>query len=240
MPDFDRWSDRVVVALGQNPSSFTGPGTNTYLVGTGEARILLDSGHGVEAYLPVLERAMEATGEYAFEMHPLADGDYIETEGARLTAHFTPGHAPDHVCFRLEEEGAFFTGDNVLGLGTTVIPAGTGNLGQYMISLEHLLVSDPGRLYPAHGPVIANGRAKLREYIDHRLERERQILATLGDGVAQIAKMVTIIYRAYPEHLYAAAGQSVGSHLLKLEAEGRVVRSGEAGAAPTSVGWALA
>ena len=62
MPDFDRWSDRVVVALGQNPSIFTGPGTNTYLVGTGKKRILLDTGSGVPAYLPVLEQSLDAAG----------------------------------------------------------------------------------------------------------------------------------------------------------------------------------
>src|SRR5215470_5143673 len=62
LPDVDVWSPRVAVALGQNPSMFTGPGTNTYLVGTGRRRILLDTGQGVPAYLPVLERAMAACG----------------------------------------------------------------------------------------------------------------------------------------------------------------------------------
>src|SRR5258705_289173 len=62
LPDVDQWSERVVVALGQNPGAFTGPGTNTYLVGTGRERVLLDTGQGLPAYLPVLERALEAAG----------------------------------------------------------------------------------------------------------------------------------------------------------------------------------
>ena len=62
MPNVDRWSDRVVVALGQNPSAFTGPGTNTYLVGTGPRRILLDTGQGVPEYLPILDEALETAG----------------------------------------------------------------------------------------------------------------------------------------------------------------------------------
>lgn len=62
MPDVDVWSDRVAVALGQNPSSFTGPGTNTYLIGTGRRRVLLDTGQGHAAYLPFLEEAMERVG----------------------------------------------------------------------------------------------------------------------------------------------------------------------------------
>jgi len=279
MPDFDVWSERVTVALGQNPSAFTGPGTNTYLVGRGEQRILLDTGHGVHEYLPVLERAMERCGcraiqeivlthghpdhiggaaeliehfgplrvrklpwpgnddYYPFEITPLADGEWVETEGARLRAIHTPGHAPDHHCFWLEEERALFTGDNVLGVGTTVIPAESGDLGLYMHSLTRLLALRPGRLYPAHGPCISEGQAKLREYIAHREERERQILAALDSGAHEVLAMVKIIYAAYPESLHAAASQSVASHLLKLEAEGRVVREDPGSEPPAHGRW---
>ena len=82
----------------------------------------------------------------------------------------------------LEEEGALFSGDNVLGVGTTVIPARGGDLLDYMRSLERLLAQAPRAIYPAHGPRIADGEAKIREYIAHRREREAQILAALGAG----------------------------------------------------------
>jgi ribonuclease/clavin/mitogillin len=264
LPDVDVWSERVTVALGQNPSAFTGPGTNTYLVGTGPERILLDPGQGVPGYLPVLERAMERAGvaaiqeivlthghpdhiggvravrerfgklrvskfpwpevdaQYAdLELKPLADGAVVRTEGATLRGVFTPGHAPDHLCFVLEEEQALFSGDNVLGVGTTVIPNENGDLGQYLGSLARLLALAPRRIYPAHGPLIEDGVAKLREYIAHRHERERQILAALEGGPKRVMEVVKIIYAAYPEALHAAAAQSTTLPLRKLEREGR-------------------
>lgn len=263
MPSTDRWSERVFTALGQNPTAFTGPGTNTYLVGTGEEKILLDTGDGRSEYLPVLEEALEESGcraiqeivlthghpdhiggvqpvldrfgscrvskmsyeafdsPYDFEIHEIGDGDVVETEGATLRALHTPGHAPDHLCFLLEEEHALFTGDNVLGVGTTIIPAESGNLGQYLDSLDLLLAQSPKCLFPAHGPLIEDGCAKIREYIDHRLDREQQILAAMEQGLHTVMEMVEVIYAGYPKLLYPAAGQSVTSHLLKLEEEGR-------------------
>jgi ribonuclease/clavin/mitogillin len=269
LPDVDVWSERVVVALGQNPSPFTGPGTNTYLVGTGTERILLDPGQGVPGSLPVLERALERAGgariqeivlthghpdhiggvravrerfgklrvskfpwpesdaAYAdLELAPLEDGAVARTEGATLRGVHTPGHAPDHLCFVLEEEQALFSGDNVLGVGTTVIPNQSGDLGQYLASLARLLALGPRRIYPAHGPLIEDGVAKLREYIAHRHERERQILAALADGPARVREIVKVVYAAYPEVLHAAAAQSTAQHLRKLQREGRVRASG--------------
>ncbi len=288
LPDVDELSPRVAVALGQNPSMFTGPGTNTYLIGTGERRLLLDTGSGHDEYMPVLEAALSRVGCREIEgivlthAHPdhiggvvqirahfgdvpvyklpwpsgpagpggasdpdalaagpletLADGDVVETEGARLRALFTPGHAPDHLCFMLEEEEGLFSGDNVLGVGTTVIPAESGDLGDYMDSLERTLEAAPRHIYPAHGPRIADGVGKIREYLEHRLARERQVLDALEAGDREPAEMVRRIYVGYPESLHAAAAQSVTSHLQKLEREGRVA------AEPTTTGgraWRL-
>jgi glyoxylase-like metal-dependent hydrolase (beta-lactamase superfamily II) len=266
MPEVDHWSERVTVALGLNPSLFTGPGTNTYLVGTGRARILLDPGQGVAGYLDVLERAMAQAGCEALQeivlthghvdhlggvaqvlerfgplrvsklpwpafdaacpapLTAIGEGAVVRTEGATLRAVHTPGHAPDHLCFVLEEERALFSGDNVLGVGTTVIPDGSGDLLDYMASLERLLAEAPGRIYPAHGPVIEDGVGKLREYIAHRGARERQILAALEAGPATIAAVVARVYTDVPEALHAAAAHSVAAHLRKLEREGRARR----------------
>jgi glyoxylase-like metal-dependent hydrolase (beta-lactamase superfamily II) len=84
------------------------------------------------------------------------------------------------------------------------------------------------RIYPGHGPLIADPRAKLREYIDHRMERERQIVAAVRAGAGTIEQMVARIYTDTPRALWPAAGQSVLSHLLKLERERRAVRSRDA------------
>jgi ribonuclease/clavin/mitogillin len=280
LPDVDVWSERVVVALGQNPGAFTGPGTNTYLIGTGRERLLLDTGQGLPAYLPVLEQALARAGgarireivvthghpdhlggvrgirerfgalrvskrpwpgvddAMGCEVTPIDEGSVIAVEGATLRAVFAPGHAQDHLCFVLEEERAIFSGDNVLGVGTTVIPGRGGDLAQYLHSLERLLAEAPGAIYPAHGPLIPDGPGKLREYLAHRRLREQEILDALGGGLARIADIVKRIYAAYPVELHAAAAGSVTAHLVKLEREARVVCSGSED--PLGADWRLA
>ena len=157
----------------------------------------------------------------------LRDGQVVEGEGVTLVAVHTPGHASDHLCYYLREEKALFTGDVILGGSTTVIPAEDGDLGDYLASLRRLQGLDVERIYPAHGPVIENAPAKIREYIDHRLERERQILAALADGLDTISAMVERIYAAVPKSLHPVAAQSVESHLKKLVKDGRVGTTGQ-------------
>jgi ribonuclease/clavin/mitogillin len=279
LPDVDRWSDRVVVALGQNPGIFTGPGTNTYLIGTGKRRILLDTGQGRASYLPILAAALEQAGcegiqeivlthghedhiggarsvierfgtlriskqpwpeidaPHELTMTTIGEGSVLRTEGATLRAIHAPGHAEDHLCFVLEEEGSLFSGDNVLGVGTTVIPRQGGDLRLYMNSLDRLLAQEPAAIYPAHGPLIQDGQAKIREYIAHRQMREDQILAALGAGPLTIPEIVAQIYADYPPSLHGPAGESVGSHLRKLESEGRARTAKDRGGA--TVRWEL-
>jgi glyoxylase-like metal-dependent hydrolase (beta-lactamase superfamily II) len=279
LPDVDLWSDRVAVALGQNPGPISGPGTNSYLIGTGSHRILLDPGEGAEGYLPVLEQALERAGcqgiqeivvthahrdhiggvasvlerfgplkvskkpwpgideRYGLTIDAIEDGAVIRTENATLRAIHTPGHSPDHLSFVIDEERALNSGDNILGVGTTVIPLDTGDLLDYMNSLERVLAEAPKRIYPAHGPLIEDGPAKIREYIEHRNDREREILTALERGSMAVMEIVRIVYAAYPEVLHPAAGQSVTQHLMKLERENRVSR--EPGADPLSARWTL-
>ena len=279
LPDIDLWSDRVAVALGQNPGPITGPGTNSYLIGTGSHRILLDPGEGAEGYLPVLEQALERAGcrgiqeivvthahrdhmagvpsvlerfgplkvskkpwpgideRYRVAIDAIDDGAVIRTENATLRAIHTPGHSPDHLSFMIEEERALISGDNILGVGTAVIPLDTGDLLDYMNSLERVLAEAPKRIYPAHGPLIEDGPAKIREYLEHRREREREILAVLEGRPMLVMEIVEIVYAAYPKVLHPAAAQSVTQHLLKLEREKRVGR--ETDGEPLSARWAL-
>jgi glyoxylase-like metal-dependent hydrolase (beta-lactamase superfamily II) len=158
------------------------------------------------------------------------DGQRLEAEGATLIPVYAPGHASDHLCYYLPEEKALFTGDVVLGGSTTVIPSGDGDLADYMRSLRRLLELDVERIYPAHGPVIEDGPGRIREYIDHRLMRERQILDALAAGLVTIPAMVKRIYADVPEQLHPTAAQSVESHLRKLERERRVLEHRERGA----------
>ena len=155
-------------------------------------------------------------------MDDLRDGQNVAGEGVTLMPIHTPGHASDHLCYYLVEEKAVFTGDVILGGSTTVIPSEDGDLGDYLASLRRLQRLDVRRIYPAHGPVIEDAPAKIQEYIDHRMLRERQILAALGDGLTTIPAMVERIYAEVPKALHAMAAMSVESHLKKLKREGRV------------------
>lgn len=260
-------SECVHRVLGLNPSAFTGPGTNTYLVGAGGAEpLLLDTGAGLPEYVELLRGHLEERNvarltrillthvhgdhiggvadvlglypgipvhkfpwpekdaDYPLKLEAVREWERFSGDGYTLQAVHTPGHAQDHICYYLEEERALFTGDVILGVGTTVIPQDGGNLVDYLATLRKLQSLEIDRIYPGHGPVIDNPREKIAAYLAHRLERERQILDEMAGGPKTVEQMVRSIYREYPEHLYAAAGQSVLSHLVKLEGEQRAAR----------------
>ncbi|EPQ29523.1 uncharacterized protein PFL1_02742 [Pseudozyma flocculosa PF-1] len=372
--DLARLSSRVVRILAQNPGPYTLNGTNTYLVSapsssspsssslpTTAARrgILIDTGEGVEGYIPLLERALRGggggdegadastmaaigdegvttwvsdiilthrhgdhtkglpsvlsllsrlrsesqaasattaatstplapprihklpdtesdpslieslhalpsgsfTSYSAFDgpspLWPLKDGDIIacadgdEAGATSLQVVHTPGHTADHICLLLREERNLFSGDHVLGSGTTVFE----DLNAYLASLSRCIDlfaeigpsssvdgkdgrsdgsndtgDDENVIYPAHGPVVAAGRATLRTYLSHRLERERQILSLLSTAPppsAQteaergwtITSLVSTLYSAYPEHLFPAAARGLFLHLHALSVD---------------------
>ena len=153
---------------------------------------------------------------------PISDGDKFETEGATLRAFYCPGHTTDHMAFVLEEEDAMFTADNVLGQGTAVFE----DLATYMKSLDAMAKQFRGRAYPGHGPVIEDGPAKISEYINHRKQREKQVLDVLagddsGTGMESM-DIVKIIYKDYPESLWLPAERGVLQILDKLKQEGKV------------------
>lgn len=156
---------------------------------------------------------------------PIRDGDVIRGDGCTLTALHTPGHAADHLCFYLHEERALFSGDLIAGEGTVVIPLQGGDLCDYLRSLERVLALDLGRIYPGHGPVIADGPAKVREYLAHRRMRDGQILEALRAGIGDVAGIVARIYAEVPLELHRLARQSVLQHLRKLEREGVVAQA---------------
>ena len=117
-----------------------------------------------------------------------------------------------------------FTGDNVLGHGTAVFE----DLAQYLDSLEQMLHQFDGRAYPGHGEVIGDGISKIQEYIEHRQQREDQVLQVLKDGIARTPMaLVEIVYKDVPENLHEPAAMGVLQILKKLEAEGKVVADRE-------------
>lgn len=162
-----------------------------------------------------------------FVTHKLRDGDTITLGDVTLQALHTPGHASNHLCYYLPEERALFAGDVVAGFGTVVISPPDGDLGAYMRTLERLNALDLGPIYPGHGPAVRDGHAKLSEYIEHRRDRERQVVGAMTDGDTEIAQMVKRIYAGVPEALHPMAERSVLAHLEMLKAEGRVARDGD-------------
>lgn len=152
---------------------------------------------------------------------PLEDGRVVDGPGARLRALHTPGHASDHLCFVLEEEGVLFTGDHILGFGTTVVAHPDGDMEAYLASLDRLRAIEVGRMYPGHGPVIEHPRAVLEYYIAHRLEREEQVIAAVGDVPRTVEDLVAEIYAEVDPELHPVAAMTVRAHLAKLARDGR-------------------
>lgn len=155
---------------------------------------------------------------------PLVDGDPSGADGLFLTPIHTPGHASDHLCYWLAEENALFTGDHVLGRGTTVIAFPDGDMSHYMTSLERLKAFPAERYYPGHGPVVDEPAKTLNEYIEHRLMRERQVIDAMPGTPKEL---VATIYADVDPVLHPVAEMSVRAHLAKLAREGRAVQDGD-------------
>ncbi len=154
----------------------------------------------------------------------LKDGQVIKAGGASLTAIFTPGHATDHLCFFLAEEKALFTGDNILGVGTTVVAPPKGDMAHYLASLRLLNTSwsHAQVIYGGHGPEIKNPAAKIKEYLAHRQARQQQLMAALEMGDSTISQLVERIYQDVDHRLWPAAARQVLAYLVMLEQEGQV------------------
>ena len=136
-------------------------------------------------------------------------GDIIEGSNWSVECVYTPGHTSNHMCFALREEKALFTGDHVMGWSTSIISPPDGDMADYMSSLDLLLQRDDVVYWPTHGPCIDEPKNHVRAFIQHREEREAQILACIEQGVHNIRDMVPMMYRDTPEFMYPAAARSV-------------------------------
>ncbi len=159
----------------------------------------------------------------------LQDGDVLDLGETRWRCLILPGHTRGHTCLLDERSKAVIAGDLVAGVGTVVIDPPDGDMADYLASLERLIALAPGTLYPAHGPVIPGGVAKLQYYFAHRLEREAKVVASMR-ALERPATPAELVPGAYPEiqpALYPLAERSLLAHLYKLEKEARAVRDAE-------------
>jgi glyoxylase-like metal-dependent hydrolase (beta-lactamase superfamily II) len=231
-----------------NPGPLTLDGTQTYLLGE---TAVLDPGPNIESHIeailaaqPKLETILithrhadhapaavplrERTGARIIAPRNVLDevdqrvagGEFLRNHGTDVEVIATPGHTSEHVCY-LTGDGDLFTGDTILGSGTTAIFPPDGNMADYFRSLALLRTKNPKRIHPAHGPVRDDALALIDEYIAHRLERERQVREAIAAGDTTVEAMRRRIYPDLDERLHRAAEIQLGAHLIKINEESR-------------------
>ena len=158
---------------------------------------------------------------------PVTHGDLLHGEGWTLECVHTPGHMSNHICYRLLEERALFTGDHVMGWSTSVIIPPDGSMSDYMGSLQMLLEADDRTYYPTHGPSIDDPKPFVRAYIRHREQREAEVIECFRRGFVKINDMVPVVYEDVDPALHNAAARSMFATVIKLWEEGKVECEGE-------------
>lgn len=240
----------IARVLAPNPGPFTGPGTNTYVIHNGDHAVLLDPGPIIPSHLTAIERALgeltplavivthnhsdhapmanilaERLGvaAYGYESGPdftpdvrLSDGDSIPIGADELIAVHTPGHTADHLCFLVDQQ--LFTGDHIMGGSTVVIE----DAAAYMASLHRVAALGVDQLCPGHGDLIEDAQEAVAAYIEHRLERERQIVTAVKRGAGSVRQIVDAVYEGIDPVLIPAACFQVEVQLEKLISENRL------------------
>jgi glyoxylase-like metal-dependent hydrolase (beta-lactamase superfamily II) len=234
----------ILRVLAPNPGPFTLSGTNSWLVAR-DPTWLVDPGPLEDAHLERLFAAIEERGGLGGVALTHDHGDHADAVQAVLgeypvplaggrgpvdvrldnevrfgpfEAVATPGHAVDH--FALVANGACFTGDAVLGEGSVFISPYRGAMAGYLLGLMRLrLRDDYNVLCPGHGPPVWDARARVEEYLGHRIDREHELLAALSEGRRTVAELLAAVWRDVPEPLLPLATATLAAHLDKLEDE---------------------
>ena len=244
----------IATITAPNPGPYTLDGTRTYILGDS---VVIDPGPEVESHIDAIGRAapnlttilvthrhadhapaaatlrqrtgatIHAPAQAGLADHvALSDGGRIETLHGAIVAIATPGHTAEHFCF-LTADGDLFTGDTILGEGTTTIFPPDGDMGDYLASLRRLRALAPRRIFPGHGPVREDAIEWIDYYIRHRMDREAQIVASLSSHPVTLAQLRLSIYPTLASPLHVAAELQLEAHLKKLATEGVAVSVGE-------------
>ena len=237
----------IVGIRAANPGPFTLSGTNSWIVGRDPAW-LVDPGPALDEHLGALMEEIERRGglggvvlthDHAdhsegvpairerFAGVPLAaargDVDVLLADTSRVgpfEAVATPGHAPDHLAYVVGDVA--LTGDAVLGEGSVFIAPDPGALASYLDGLTKLRRRELSVIGPGHGPPVDDPAAKLDEYISHRLDRERRVVAALDSGKRSVDELLDEVWDDAPPQLRMAATVTLAAHLDKLADEGRL------------------
>jgi glyoxylase-like metal-dependent hydrolase (beta-lactamase superfamily II) len=242
LPEYD-----IVGIRAANPGPFTLTGTNSWIADR-EPAWLVDPGPDIEAHVHALAEELRKRGGLGgialthghadhsaaakaistrFPDAPVAgSGGAVDLplgEGSSfgpLVAVPTPGHSADHLAFVAGRTA--FTGDAVLGEGSVFISPDPGALASYLAALRNLRELDLALICPGHGPPVHDPDRKLEEYIEHRMDRERRLIAALADGKRSVQELLDGVWDDAPAALRPAATVTLAAHLDKLEDEGRL------------------
>jgi len=241
---------KITRVLAGNPGMFTGKGTNTYVVASAGEVAVIDPGPALEDHREAVLEAIgddkpvavlvthchldhvESANEIAatlgvLAMGPcpgpafkpdrlLADGEVIQVGEVAIVAIDTPGHSAHHLCYRAGD--ALFTGDHIMGGSSVIVEF----MSEYLASLEKARQLGVSMLYPGHGEIMEDPDKVIGWYLEHRLEREKQIVSAIESGAKSIGGIVEICYEEVDPIVFPMAARSVGAHLRKLEQEGFV------------------
>jgi glyoxylase-like metal-dependent hydrolase (beta-lactamase superfamily II) len=234
--------------IAPNPGPYTGPGTNTWIVDAGPVAVVIDPGPDDDQHLAALDERLASTAVgvvLVTHSHPdhlplaerfaarhkatvrrypdLGDQDVVRVGNLNVTALHTPGHSADHLSFWLADDRALFTGDLVLGRGSSMVTYPEGDVAAYLRSLERLQALQPRILFPGHWDPVTDALGKLEEYRTHRLDREKQVLTEVRRGRGTAQELTRRVYG--PElggDLMVAAEMTMRAHLKKLVDDGVV------------------
>ena len=243
-------------AVAPNPGPYTGPGTNTWILDAGPVVVLIDPGpdddahlaaidsmlggatvgailvtHSHPDHLPLAER-LAGRHQISVKRYPsLGDNDVVRVGNLSVTALHTPGHSADHLSFWLDADRAAFTGDLILGRGSSMVTYPEGDVAAYLRSLERLARMKPRMLFPGHWDPVTEAQAKIDEYLEHRLRREAQILAEVRNRPGTSAELTRRVYGSEvgDPKLLIAAEMTMKAHLKKLVDDGAVGTQGREG-----------
>jgi glyoxylase-like metal-dependent hydrolase (beta-lactamase superfamily II) len=253
-------SERVVRCTAPNPGMMTGPGTNSYVVGTtelavvdpgpderGHVRTLAELGAGRIRWIvvththpdhsPAAAALAELTGAErvgfgardGFEPdRSVGDGEEVSGDGFSLRALHTPGHASNHLCWLLTDEGMLFSGDHVMEGSTVVIAPPDGDMARYLDSLRRLRGLDPplATIAPGHGSLLTDPATTVDAIVTHRLWREEAVASALAQaGMATVDDLIPSVYADVNDALHPVARYSLWAHLRKMAQEGRATAS---------------